>query len=413
MVPYSARFYRIVSTMTDIFSALTRGHWLTLIGAWLHLTVSFMVWLLLGALSIVLADDLHLTETQTAVVVALPILGGALLRVLAGWSSDWFGAKATGLVLIVGELLVVGWGWLGVHEYHELLILALLLGIGGASFSVTLPLAAHAYPPAHHGLVLGLAASGNIGTVLILYLAPRWAQTMGWHGVFGAMLVPIAVTMLFFLMTVRDESASVRDQRDVEWWHHLARMIRQPKAYWLCLLYGVTFGGFVGFCSILPVYFHDQYRMDGVTAGSVAALCGLIGSVIRPLGGHVADRVGGVCALLVVFPVLLGLTAIVGEASTVTVAVAAMVFAVGAMGIGNGVLFQLVSEWFPNEIGLASGVVGAAGGIGGFLLPMWMGILKDTTGTFQPGIWLFAVIVVGAWGLAGWVQRQVTITSSN
>jgi len=392
--------------MTDVFLALRCGHWPTLIGSWLHLTVSFMVWLLLGALSVVLAEDLHLSETQTAIVVALPILGGALLRIVAGWSSDWFGAKPTAVVIILCEFAVVCWGWMGVARYEELLVLALLLGVGGASFAVTLPLAGRAYLPAHQGLVLGLVASGNIGTVLILFLAPRWAQAIGWHGVFGAMLVPIALTLVLFMMTVRDDWQGVRHQRDMEWWHHFAGMIRQPKAYWLCLLYGVTFGGFVGFCSILPVYFHDQYRMDGVTAGSLAALCVLVGSVIRPLGGHMADRVGGLRALVLVFPALLGLMAIVGQTNRASVAVATMMFAVGVMGIGNGVLFQLVSEWFPKEIGLASGVVGAAGGIGGFLLPIWMGLLKESTGTFQAGIWLFAVVVVGAWGLAAWVQRQ-------
>jgi NNP family nitrate/nitrite transporter-like MFS transporter len=393
--------------------ALRRGHWPTLIGSWLHLTVSFMVWLLLGALSVALAEDLHLTETQTAIVVALPILGGALLRIVAGWSSDWFGAKPTAVVILLCEFAVVSWGWIGVARYEELLALALLLGIGGASFAVTLPLAGRAYQSAHQGLVLGLVASGNIGTVLILFLAPRGAQAIGWHGVFGAMLVPIALTLLSFMAMAGDDRQGVRHQRDVEWWHHLAQMIKQPKAYWLCLLYGVTFGGFVGFCSILPVYFHDQYRMDGVTAGSLAALCGLVGSVIRPLGGHAADRFGGLPVLVVVFPVLLGLTAIVGLTSTVTIAVGAMVLAVGAMGVGNGVLFQLVSEWFPKEIGIASGVVGAAGGIGGFLLPVWMGLLKESTGTFQAGIWLFAVVVVGAWALAAWAQRQVETTSSN
>lgn len=396
-----------------ILTVLRRGHWPTLLGAWLHLTVSFMAWLLLGALSVVLAEDLHLTEAQTAIVVALPILGGALLRIVAGWSSDWFGAKPTAVVILLCEFAVVFWGWIGVARYEELLTLAFLLGIGGASFAVTLPLAGRAYPSAHQGLVLGLVASGNIGTVLILFLAPRGAQAIGWHGVFGVMLVPIALTLLLFMVTVRDESQGGRHQRDVEWWHHLARMIKQPKAYWLCLLYGVTFGGFVGFCSVLPVYFHDQYRMDGVTAGSLAALCGLLGGVIRPLGGHAADRLGGLPVLVLVFPVLLGFTVLVGLTSTVTIAVGAMVLAGGAMGIGNGVLFQLVSEWFPKEIGLASGVVGAAGGIGGFLLPVWMGLLKESTGTFQAGIWLFAVVVVGAWALAAWVQRQVETTLSS
>lgn len=392
--------------LMDIFSALRRGHWPTLVGAWLHLTVSFMVWLLLGALSVVLAEDLHLSQAQTAVVVALPILGGALLRIVAGWSSDWFGAKSTGIVILLCECAVLSWGWTGGARYNELLALALLLGAGGASFAVTLPVAGRAYPPSHQGLVLGLVASGNIGAVVVLFLAPRLAQTAGWHGVFGTMLIPVALTLVFFIASVRDDRQGGRYQRDVEWWHHVAQMVTEPKAYWLCLLYGVTFGGFVGFSSILPVYFHDQYRMDGVTAGSLAAMCGLVGSVIRPVGGYAADRLGGLRALVIVLPILLGLTAMVGLSTTLTIALGAMMLAVGAMGIGNGVLFQLVSEWFPKEIGLASGVVGAAGGIGGFLLPIWMGTLRDITGSFQAGIWLYAVVVAAAWALASWIQGK-------
>ena len=119
--------------MTDMFLALTRGHWPSVIGAWLHLVVSFMVWLLIGALSLTLAQDLHLSQTDTALLVSLPLLSGALLRVVAGWSSDWYGAKPTGVLILVGELAVVLWGWLGVHSYVELLLVAVLLGLGGAA----------------------------------------------------------------------------------------------------------------------------------------------------------------------------------------------------------------------------------------------------------------------------------------
>jgi len=165
--------------MTDMFLALKRGHWPSVIGSWLHLTVSFMVWLLMGALSVTFAQDLHLSQTDTALIVALPLLSGAILRVVAGWSSDWYGAKPTGVFILAGELVVVLWGWMGVQSYVELLMVALLLGIGGASFAVTLPLAGRTYPAAHQGLVLGIVASGNVGTVVILFLAPRIAAMGG------------------------------------------------------------------------------------------------------------------------------------------------------------------------------------------------------------------------------------------
>ena len=392
--------------MTDMFLALTRGHWPSVIGAWLHLTVSFMVWLLMGALSLTLAQDFHLSQTNTALVVSLPLLSGALLRIVAGWSSDWYGAKPTGVLILVGELAVALWGWLGVHSYVELLLVAVLLGIGGASFAVTLPLAGRTYTSAHQGLVLGVVASGNIGTVLILFFAPRIAALSGWHDVFGWMILPIVLALAVFVLLVRDDRQSRRDQRDAQWWHNVAVMIRHPRAYWLCGLYAVTFGGFVGFCSMLPLFFHEQYRVNGIAAGSIAALCGLVGSLIRPLGGYAADRIGGLRTLMLSLPLIVGIVGMLGEVTGVTAAVLLMVAAVGAMGIGNGVILQLASEWFPKQIGLASGIVGAAGGIGGFLLPLWLGTLKEVTGSYRTGLWVFAVATGIAWGTVMLAERR-------
>jgi NNP family nitrate/nitrite transporter-like MFS transporter len=392
--------------MTDMFLALTRGHWPSVIGAWLHLTVSFMVWLLVGALSLTLAQDLHLSQAEIALVVSLPLLSGAVLRVVAGWSSDWYGAKPTGTLILVGELAVVLWGWLGVHSYAELLPMAFLLGIGGASFAVTLPLAGRTYPAAHQGWVLGIVASGNVGSVLILFFAPRIAATGGWHDVFGWMVLPIVAILAVFMLLVRDDRGSRRAERDLHWWHNVVVMIRQPKAYWLCGLYAVTFGGFIGFCSILPLFFHEQYHVSGIVAGSVAALCGLVGSLIRPLGGYAADRLGGLRMLVLSLPLIGGIVAVLGEFTDVSVAVVLTMAAVGAMGVGNGVILQLASEWFPKQIGLASGIVGAAGAIGGFLLPLWLGTLKEVTGSYRTGLWVFAVATGIAWASVLLAERR-------
>jgi NNP family nitrate/nitrite transporter-like MFS transporter len=162
-------------------------------------------------------------------------------------------------------------------------------------------------------------------------------------------------------------------------------------------LYAVTFGGFVGFCSLLPLLLHDFYQLDAVMAGTVAALCGLFGSLIRPMGGYVADRQGGLRTLYYVLPVIVGSVVAVTSPS-LPMAVAMMAIATGAMGFGNGVVFQLVAEWFPKDIGLASGIVGAAGGFGGFLLPIVTGTMKGVTGSYDLGLWLFAGCGVCAWG---------------
>jgi NNP family nitrate/nitrite transporter-like MFS transporter len=379
-----------------IMTVLRSGHWPSLAGAWLHLTVSFMVWLLIGAMSLSLARDLELSDQQVAWLVALPLLGGAGLRVLAGWSADWVGARSTALAILLAEVAALLWGWLGVSGYHEALLFALLLGVAGASFAVSLPIAGRAYPPAARGLVLGLAASANLGTVLILFLAPRWAAVMDWHQVCALMAGVVGATLVLFVFLVPREQPSPAPYRAL-WWHNVAELIRRRSAYWLCLLYAVTFGGFVGFCSLLPLLLHDLYQLDAIMAGSVAALCGLFGSLIRPVGGYVADRCGGLRILYYVLPVIVGSVVAVTSPS-LPVAVAMMVIATAAMGFGNGVVFQLVAEWFPKDIGLASGVVGAAGGFGGFLLPMVTGSMKGVTGSYDVGLWLFAGCGVCAWG---------------
>lgn len=379
-----------------ILRTLWSGHWPSLAGAWLHLTVSFMVWLLIGAMSIPLAEALRLSDAEIAWLVALPLLGGALLRIAAGWSADWMGARRTAIAIMLIECAVLVWGWLGVTGYGEALGFAACLGIAGASFAVSLPLAGRAYPPDAQGFVLGLAASGNVGTVFILFFAPRWAQSLGWHGVCALMAGVAAVSLLLFTILVPTHPDTPGPPGG-HWWHSAAMLVRRRVAYWLCFLYGITFGGFVGLCSLLPLLLHDVYRFEAIGAGALAAACGLGGSLLRPVGGYVADRHGGLNTLHYVLPVAAaGVVAIISP--SLPMALTMMIVTTGALGFGNGVVFQLVAEWFPKEIGLASGVVGAAGGIGGFLLPIAVGTLKGNTGSYELGLWLFAGGVMCAWG---------------
>ncbi|WP_455378724.1 MFS transporter [Petrachloros mirabilis] len=376
--------------------ALKSGHWPSLIGSVLHLTVSFMVWLLIAAMSIPLAAELQLSDRAIAWLIALPLLGGALFRMIVGWSTDWIGARPTAIALLWAELIVLLWGWLGVTSYETALVFALALGVAGSSFAVALPIAGRAYPPKTQGFVLGIAATGNVGTVLILFLAPRWASLLDWHQICGLMAGFVAATLVLFQVLVPHAQSS-SESGSGEWWHRAAVMIRQRNAYWLCFLYAVTFGGFVGLCSALPILLHDMYRLDAVEAGAVAALCGLVGSLIRPLGGYAADRQGGLRTLHYVLPVIAG--AVVAVASpSISMAVAMLILTTGAMGVGNGIVFQLVAEWFPKDLGLASGVVGAAGGLGGFVLPLLMGLLKGVAGSYEAGLWVFAGFVMCAWG---------------
>lgn len=380
--------------------AFRHGHWPSLVGAWLHFEISFMVWLLIAALGVSIAEDFALTATQKGLLVAVPLLAGALLRVPVGVCSDVFGTKATGLALLAVEGLALLWAWLGAESFSELLAIGLLLGAAGASFAVAMPLASRAYPPTHQGLAMGVAASANSGTVLAAFFAPRLAQAIGWRGVFGFMVPVVLAVGLLFSMLVPSHLAAPQSgsTRRSLWQRALPELLRMPAVYWFCFVYAITFGGFVGFCSFLPIFLHDQYGLDLVRAGTWAALCGLAGSLARPFGGHVADRLGGLAVLRWLFPLLAGVIVAMAQLPSWTWAAPLLVAALATMGFGNGVVFQVVSERLAKQIGMASGLIGAAGGFGGFLVPLVLGLLKDRTGSYGTGFLVFGGLVVAAAG---------------
>jgi NNP family nitrate/nitrite transporter-like MFS transporter len=378
----------------QLVGAVRSGHWPSLLGAWLHFEISFMVWLLIGGLGVSIAQEFGLSATQKGLLVAVPLLGGACLRVPVGVSTDRLGSKRTGLIVLLSEAVALSWGWLAGASYLDMLAVGLLLGTAGASFAVALPLASRAYPLAHQGLAMGVAASANSGTFLAAFFAPRLAQLVGWHNVFGLMLVPLTMTMILFAFLVPSDAESMQTRRPRP--AMIGDVLRERSILRLCLLYAVTFGGFVGFCSFLPIFVHDQYGLDLVSAGSITAVCGLTGSLARPFGGYLADRFGGARVLTWVFLGIAVCILAVASLPALPSALMLLVTGVGIMGFGNGVVFRMVSDRFHKQIGTASGIIGAAGGLGGFLLPAWLGFLKDLSGTYQTGLQVFVALSVVA-----------------
>ncbi len=370
------------------------GHPPTLLISFLYFDVSFMVWVLVGVLGLFIAADFGLTDAQKGLLAAIPILGGALVRVPMGLLVDRIGPKRTGLL---GQVLVLGaltWAWLGGRSYPELLAMGALLGVAGGSFAVALPLASRWYPPEHQGLALGIAGAGNSGTVLAALFAPRLAEAAGWHAVFGWALLPVSAVMVLFLLFAR-ESPSRPAPRALS---HYLELLRRRETIWFCLLYGFTFGGFVGLASFLVIFFHDQYGVSRVAAGNLTAVCVFAGSFLRPVGGLWADRFGGARVLTgVLMAASLGLAALALQPALFP-ATALLFVVMGCLGVGNGSLFQIVPQRYRHDLGVATGVIGAAGGVGGFLLPSLLGFLKQVAGNFGTG--LFCLSLAGAYGLA-------------
>ncbi len=369
-----------------------RGHWPTLVAAFLHFDLSFMLWVLLGALGIYVAEDLRLSPAQKGLVVALPILSGSLLRVPLGLLSDCLGGKGVGATMLGFLFLPLVLGWQAADDVGGLLGVGLMLGTAGASFAVALPLASRWYPAERQGLVMGIAAAGNSGTVIANLLAPRLANVVGWHGVFGLAMVPLAAVLAAFVLLAKDSPDRSRGQPAGR---YLAAL-RRPDLWWLCFFYSITFGGYVGLSSFLPLFLRDQYAVSPVTAGYLTALAAFIGSGMRPVGGYLADKVTGVRLLSVLLVGLGAVYALAAQLPSLGLMAGLLALAMTCLGMGNGAVFQLVPQCFRAEIGIATGVVGAVGGIGGFLLPILLGNIKQSTGSFALGFVALAMLVAGA-----------------
>ena len=366
--------------------ALRSGHWPSLLGAWLHFEVSFVVWLLIGALSIPISEEFDLSGFQKGLLVGVPLLGGSLLRIVIGPLGDWAGVKVVGLAILALEAVALFLGWQWGNGFQEILIVGVILGIAGASFAIALPLASQAYPPAHQGLAMGVAAVGNSGVLLATFFAPRLAAMVGWHQVFAFMLIPVLGTSAVFFWLVPPTSTQGQFPKNPPTYLALLSQGLQHKSMlWFCGLYGVTFGGFVGLSSYLPIFFHDQFHLDMVAAGSFTALAAMAGSAARPLGGFLADRCGGLKLLLRLFLIVMILCLAFSLFSAIAWALMIVFGIMLCLGFGNGVVFQVVACRFQGIMGTASGLIGAAGGLGGFLLPTWFGWLKDLSGTFSSG----------------------------
>lgn len=367
------------------------GHFPTLVAAFLYFDYSFMVWTVLGALGAQIAapESLNLSAQQKGLMVATPILSGAILRIVLGLLVDRIGARNTGIMaqLIVMAGLAAAWQF-GLKDFQATLLFGVVLGVAGASFAVALPQAGRWYPPNMQGLVLGLAGAGNIGVVIDSILAPRLAETYGWQAVFGFALIPAVFVLLVYVLVAREAPVQVMPKKAGDY----LRLLRDKDTHWFCFYYTISFGGFVGLASSFVIYFKDNFGLTAVTAGDYAALCTAVGALARPLGGALADRIGGIRALHYFYS-LAGVALILGGCfQTLAVNVAAFVVACGAFGMANGSVFQLLPQRFGRELGLMTGLVGCGGGVGGFLLASMLGFSKQHTGSYLTGLWIFAAL---------------------
>jgi NNP family nitrate/nitrite transporter-like MFS transporter len=395
------------------------GHWPTLLASFFYFDMSFMVWIILGPLAVQIANDLKLDPAQKGLMVALPVLAGAFLRVVNGFLVDRLRPRLTGIISQVTVIagLLAFW-YVGIHSYAQVLLLGLVLGVAGASFAVALPLASRWYPPQYQGVALGIAGAGNSGTVFAALFAPVLAAAFGWTNVIGLAAIPLAVALAVYLACAKDSPNQPAAKSFTEY----AKVLRQPDAWWFMFYYAVTFGGFSGLASSLGFYFNTQYGLNPITAGYCTAACVFAGSLVRPIGGAVSDRFGGIRVLTMLYgvAVVAFVLASFGFAH-LWLGLSILLVAMLALGMGNGAVFQLVPQRFRNEIGVMTGIVGMTGGIGGFYLASSLGYSKQLTGSYQFGLLIFAILAVVAvvglttikrrwrttWGAVGVSQARI------
>ena len=358
-------------------------------------TISFYAWSLLGPLSPDLQEHLDLTEFQTSAMVAIPVLLGSIMRIPLGWLTDRYGGRRVFSLLLAYTPLPL----LALALWHDslatMLIFGFLLGFAGASFAVGVPFVNGWYPPERRGFALGIYGAGMGGTVLAGLTAPRIVDHWGLDTPFWVSAAVVAAMAAIFWIAARDAPATAKDGPRPGMFASLDVFRGNRRAWALTLFYFLAFGGFVAMFLYLPKLLTAEFDLTKSDAGARAAGFALLAVIGRPLGGWLSDRVGAQRVLNVCFlgTGFMALVLALAYTTIVPLTIACLSMAV-FLGLGTGAVFKLVPEWFPDRVGSVTGVVGAAGGLGGFFPPLVMGIVKGATGGYALGFALMALVAV-------------------
>lgn len=394
----------------------------TLFAAFLYFDFSFMVWTMLGPLATEIADTMSnygflMTASESATMLAVPILSGALLRILLGYLVGVIGAKKTALTaqaIVIFTLFYVA--TFGEYiSYEGLLFVGVGLGFAGASFAVALPQAGQWYPPRLQGVVLGIAGIGNMGVVLGFLFAPKIAELWGWQAVFLVAAVLSLLVFISYLLMAKDAPKEIYTPR-IKKFSDYMRLFKDRDTWWFNLFYAVSFGTFVGFAVYMKVYLmtmhFDDMEVFGlevlgeenihVVAGYFAAFCIMAGALLRPVGGTIADRIGGIKSLyffLTSVIVLIFINAFIPLPFWLDIVVMFLIMA--NLGMANGAVFQLVPQRFAKDIGIMTGIIGAAGGLGGVAILEILGASTLIFGNYIIGFMIIAAnILIAIIGLS-------------
>lgn len=352
--------------------------------------VSFAVWGLVAALAPTFAQIYGLSAKSKSLMIAIPVLLGSLGRLPAGMLADRFGGRRVfAALLLISAIPAIGIGLS--TSYQQLLWLGVLIGIAGTSFSIGVSFTSRWFTKDQQGTALGIFGMGNIGQSVAVFGAPVLALWLSsWRPVFYIFAAVTLVWGVVFYLFARDAVSTVKPKTFRE---NLDVLRRSKLAWVLSLFYFLTFGGFVAFSIYLPTLLKDLFNLSPADAGARTAGFVLLATLMRPVGGMLADRFGGARVLVGVFIAMALLGSLMGCPFMPTFTVGAL-GAATALGMGNGAVFKLVPEYFPKETGTVTGLVGAFGGLGGFFPPLLLGVIRDATGGYAIGFVLLALSAV-------------------
>lgn len=365
-----------------------------LIFATIAFAIAFANWGIISGLAPLLRKELGLSVTQASIMIAIPVLLGSVGRIPLGILTDRYGGRLVFSSLLVFTI-VPAIGLFLNHSYNSLLFWGFLLGMAGTSFAVGVGFVSSWFPPSKQGTMLGIYGAGNIGQSAAVWGGPVLAKAIGIPATFLAYSAIAVAWGLIFAAGANNAKPPSKSKTLAE----NIEVLKTEKLTWvLSVFYALTFGGFVALSIYLPTLYKEVFGMSPEEAGARTAVFVLVATLTRPIGGVLSDRLGGQKLLLYVF---LGIAATGWLMATTSI----WTFTAGAIccailfGFGNGGVFKLVPQYFPNQTGTVTGLVGAAGGLGGFFPPIVLGICRDSFGSYTLGFILLIIFALSCTGM--------------
>ena len=366
-----------------------------LVSSTVSFTVCFMIWMMLAVVGIPIKKQLGLSETEFGFLAALPVLSGSLIRVPLGIWTDKFGGRIVMFVLMLLSVPAI-FAMQYATQYWQFLIIGLMMGLAGGSFSVGTPYVARWFPKEQQGLAMGVFGAGNAGSAVNKFIAPALIAAGGWMlvpNVYAGIMLVTAIAFWFF--SYHDPKHLVSSKASLK---QQLLLLKEPGVLRYSQYYSVVFGGYVALALWMTKYYIDEYGVSMQSAAFLAACFSLPGGVLRALGGWLSDKYGAykvtwyvmwvlwVCFFILSYPPTDFVISTTQGAKSFHISLNVVVFTVLmfaagiAMAVGKASVFKFVANDYPDNIGAVSGIVGLAGGMGGFLLPSMFGFLLDYTG---------------------------------